>query len=106
MDILTATPEARPDIMQIWRCVNELLPVELCKSRPDRPLSMASSEVHAPSMEHSNPVPTKQAPLIPSRTPPLPPTSKDQDRQSPPKLQPDSKAVQGGVSSGSSLGAF
>lgn len=108
-DMLTAAPEVRPDIMQIWHRVNELLPVELRKSSADRPLSMANSEVHAPPMDaqdHGNPVATRRTSPLPSRTPPPPPTLKDQDRQSPPMVQPDSKAMQGGVGSGSSLGAF
>jgi len=74
--------KSTPDIMQIRCQVNELLPVELCKSSPDRPLSMASSEVLAPPMDHGDPVLTTRAPLFPSRTPPLSPTSKDQDLQS------------------------
>lgn len=74
--------KSNPDIMQIRCQVNELLPVELCKSSPDRSLSMTSSEVLAPPMDHGDPVPTTRAPLFPSRTPPLSPTSKDQDLQS------------------------
>ena len=63
----------------------------------------------ADKLEHhfvGNPVATRRTSPLPSRTPPPPPTLKDQDRQSPPMVQPDSKAMQGGVGSGSSLGAF
>uniref|UniRef100_A0A0D6RA20 non-specific serine/threonine protein kinase n=1 Tax=Araucaria cunninghamii TaxID=56994 RepID=A0A0D6RA20_ARACU len=104
-DMLTAGPEERPDIMQIWRRVNELMPFELRKSNPDRPPSMAASEVHVPTdaRDHGIPAPTRRVP-VPSRSPPLPP-SKEQDHRSSPGVQPDSKATQGG-NSGNPLGAF
>uniref|UniRef100_A0A453NYN4 non-specific serine/threonine protein kinase n=1 Tax=Aegilops tauschii subsp. strangulata TaxID=200361 RepID=A0A453NYN4_AEGTS len=34
-DMLEASPNARPDITQVWFRVNELLPLELQKSLPD-----------------------------------------------------------------------
>lgn len=108
-DMLTSAPEARPDIMQIWFRVNGLLPLELRKLNPDRPTSMAGSEVHASPptdvRDLGTPVPMKRAPPQPSRSPPPPPPSKDQDHRSSPVAQPDSKAVQGS-NSGTALGAF
>eukprot|EP01018_Ginkgo_biloba_P033230 Gb_08629 [translate_table: standard] len=71
---------------------------------------MATSEVHAPTMEARDagiPVASRRAPLHPSRSPPPPPSmSKEQDRRSSPVLQPDLKAMHGGGGSGSPLGAF
>ncbi|KAH9301675.1 hypothetical protein KI387_013258 [Taxus chinensis] len=107
-DMLIAAPEARPDIMQIWRRVNELLPFESRKSNPDRPSSTATSEVHVPptdARDHGIPVPTWRATLQPSRSPPHPPSSKEQDHRLSPVVHLDSKAVQGS-NSGSALGAF
>jgi AP2-associated kinase len=67
-DMLQSSPDARPDITQLWFRVNGLLPDELQKSLPDRPLEMPhSGPVEATPKSASKGSPT------PRRSPPPPP---------------------------------
>ncbi|ERN11601.1 probable serine/threonine-protein kinase DDB_G0280111 [Amborella trichopoda] len=102
-DMLQASPDTRPDIMQVWSHVNEQLPVELQKQAPEKPASMAASEAHMSSVngqkkEGVSPH-SRRTHVMPRRTAPSPPTPKEQNHRSP-SVQ---VASQG---SGSSLGAF
>lgn len=65
-DMLEGSPNARPDITQVWFRVNELLPLELQKSLPDGPssaVSMSSQDEGAHKRTH----------VMPRRNPPPPP---------------------------------
>lgn len=69
-DMLQASPDARPDITQVWFRVNEQLPVELQKSLPDTPPEQAASEIREGISKSAN-----KSPPMPRRSPPPPPTS-------------------------------
>ncbi|CAL5057409.1 unnamed protein product [Urochloa decumbens] len=65
-DMLEASPNARPDITQVWFRVNELLPLELQKRLPDGPSSAISSSLQDEGAH-------KRTPVMPRRNPPAPP---------------------------------
>ncbi|KAK9282839.1 hypothetical protein L1049_011062 [Liquidambar formosana] len=97
-DMLQSSPDARPDITQVWFCVNEQLPVGLQKSLPDRP-----PELHQPSadMPEGIPKPANRSPPMPRRSPPPPPSSREPPRNvSPPSF------TSGAGGGGGALGAF
>lgn len=74
-DMLQSSPEARPDITQVWFRVNDQLPGELQKSLPDTAggAHLASSDVTDGGVHNSS---NKSSP-VPRRSPPPPPSSKD-----------------------------
>ncbi|XP_008808088.1 AP2-associated protein kinase 1-like [Phoenix dactylifera] len=74
-DMLEASPNARPDITQVWFRVNEQLPVELQKYLPDGSSSNISM-YHPTSSMHDEGLPKKY--LMPRRSPPPPPSSREQ----------------------------
>jgi len=65
-DMLEASPNARPDITQVWFRVNELLPLELQKRLPDGPSPAVSSSLQDEGAH-------KRTPVMPRRNPPPPP---------------------------------
>ncbi|KAK3119101.1 hypothetical protein QOZ80_9BG0713840 [Eleusine coracana subsp. coracana] len=65
-DMLEASPNARPDITQVWFRVNELLPLELQKDLPDG----ASPAI---SMVSRDEAAYKRTPVMPRRNAPPPP---------------------------------
>lgn len=95
-DMLQASPDDRPDITQVWFRVNELLPVELQKSLPDRPPEMLQS---AAEMPEGIPRAANRSPPMPRRSPPPVPSSGEPARNT----SPPTSVVAGG---GGQLGAF
>lgn len=93
-DMLQASPDARPDITQVWFRANEQLPVGQQKSLPDQSPEMQSAEIHA-----GIPKSTNRVSPVPRRSPPPPPSQSDSVKSS-----PHIKA--GGGGGGGSLGAF
>uniref|UniRef100_A0ACD5YVZ0 Uncharacterized protein n=1 Tax=Avena sativa TaxID=4498 RepID=A0ACD5YVZ0_AVESA len=88
-DMLEASPNARPDITQVWFRVNELLPLELQKSLPDG----ASATI---SMGLQDEGAYKRTHVTPKRNPPPPP-----------REQTDSSSSHGSADAGDApLGAF
>uniref|UniRef100_A0ACD5YW67 Uncharacterized protein n=1 Tax=Avena sativa TaxID=4498 RepID=A0ACD5YW67_AVESA len=88
-DMLEASPNARPDITQVWFRVNELLPLELQKSLPDG----ASATI---SMGLQDEGAYKRTHVAPKRNPPPPP-----------REQTDSSSSHGSADAGDApLGAF
>nr|XP_043623704.1 AP2-associated protein kinase 1 isoform X2 [Erigeron canadensis] len=77
-DMLQSSPEARPDITQVWFRVNGLLPDGLQKSLPDRPPEMLQGDVHEGLPKSAN----KSSP-VPRRSPPPPPTAAEPARNVP-----------------------
>ncbi|CAN6238490.1 unnamed protein product [Urochloa humidicola] len=65
-DMLEASPNARPDITQVWFRVNELLPLELQKRLPDGPSSAISMSLQDEGAH-------KRTHVMPRRNPPAPP---------------------------------
>ncbi|CAM6097684.1 unnamed protein product [Calypogeia fissa] len=90
-DMLSSSPDKRPDVMQVWRRINEALPSDARKHLPDTPPSTPAVRPHTETRSHGH----SKASVVPSRSPPLPPTPKDSDR----------KATQNGTA-GNSAGAF
>ncbi|CAM6047404.1 unnamed protein product [Sphagnum compactum] len=77
-DMLIASPEARPDIMQVWRRVNESLPSDLRKAHPEKPprasASTATSRLLPSTREHADTrISSGSSKVMPSRAPPVPP---------------------------------
>lgn len=88
-DMLEASPNARPDITQVWFRVNELLPLELQKSLPDGGSSAISMSLQDEGAHRRNHV-------MPRRNPPPPP-----------REQSDSSVSYGSSNAGDApLGAF
>lgn len=88
-DMLEASPNARPDITQVWFRVNELLPLELQKSLPDG----ASAAI---SMGLQDDGAYKRTHVTPKRNPPAPP-----------REQSDNSSSHGSANAGDApLGAF
>ncbi|KAF7079168.1 hypothetical protein CFC21_083440 [Triticum aestivum] len=88
-DMLEASPNARPDITQVWFRVNELLPLELQKSLPDG----ASAAI---SMGLQDDGGYKRTHVTPKRNPPAPP-----------REQSDNSSSHGSANAGDApLGAF
>ncbi|XP_024930252.3 uncharacterized protein LOC107407799 isoform X1 [Ziziphus jujuba] len=94
-DMLQSSPEDRPDITQVWFRVNEMLPVALQKSLPDRPPEMPSTDIH-----EGNPKAANKSSPMPRRSPPPPPSAVEPARDS---SQPSASSKGGG---GVQLGAF
>lgn len=97
-DMLQSSPDARPDITQVWFRVNDLLPDGLQKSLPDRPPEMQQqgTNVHEGSAKPSG----KPNPM-PRRSPPPPPAAAELARNVSPALQNSKSSGMVG-----SLGAF
>ncbi|PSS11978.1 Serine/threonine-protein kinase [Actinidia chinensis var. chinensis] len=89
-DMLQSSPDARPDITQVWFRVNDLLPDELQNSLPARP-----PEVQQPGI----PKPANITHPMPRRSPPPPPSAEPTRNASPPPVN-NTKA------GGGALGAF
>ncbi|XXG64064.1 hypothetical protein AAC387_Pa05g2119 [Persea americana] len=113
-DMLQASPDARPDITQVWFRVNEQLPLELQKETPDGPISTVAADIHLPITDAHNEGPM-HAKRASRRTTPPPPSSREQARNaSPPSLSTKaaqkSKPSQGSIpkptGGGAPLGAF
>ncbi|KAJ4970664.1 hypothetical protein NE237_003763 [Protea cynaroides] len=97
-DMLQESPDARPDITQVWFRVNEQLPIELQKSLPDRPSDMHPQTANC-DVRMTNPA--NRTPPMPRRSPPPPPSSREQVQNVPPASL-TSKAGGGG----GQMGAF
>ncbi|XP_058203875.1 uncharacterized protein LOC131318085 isoform X1 [Rhododendron vialii] len=95
-DMLQSSPDARPDITQVWFRVNDLLPDDLQKSLPDRP-----PEMHQPGTDvhEGTPKPVTKTQPTPRRSPPPPPQSEPTRSASP-------TPVNNSKDSGGALGAF
>ncbi|KAJ0961277.1 hypothetical protein J5N97_000735 [Dioscorea zingiberensis] len=110
-DMLEGSPDARPDITQVWFRVNQQLPMELQKHLPDG--STSAIDMRPPTSD-MNSEGAKRSPLMPRRSPPPPPTCREQVRNISPQPEKDmhhSKSSQGtsktvGGSSGGSMGSF
>ncbi|XP_042481319.1 AP2-associated protein kinase 1 isoform X2 [Macadamia integrifolia] len=97
-DMLQESPDARPDITQVWFRVNEQLPIELQKSLPDSTPDMQPQTGHC---DVGMPNPENRTPPRPRRSPPPVPSSREQVQNvSPASLTPKA----GGA--GGQLGAF
>ncbi|XP_065046665.1 uncharacterized protein LOC135678138 isoform X2 [Musa acuminata AAA Group] len=75
--MLEASPNARPDIMQVWFRVNELLPEELQKHLPDgcaEAVAMHRSRSDSQDQEVS-----RKTSLMRRRSPPPPPSSQESE---------------------------
>ncbi|GAB4832687.1 hypothetical protein Ancab_006702 [Ancistrocladus abbreviatus] len=97
-DMLQPSPEARPDITQVWFRVNELLPSGLQKSLPDRPPELRQSAADIP--EGISKAASKVS--IPRRSPPAPPSLAEPNRS----LSPSPPHASGSGTGGAALGAF
>ncbi|KAL6964814.1 non-specific serine,threonine protein kinase [Sarracenia purpurea var. burkii] len=97
-DMLQSSPDARPDITQVWFRVNDSLPAELQKSLPD-----SSGEVHQPgtNMHEGNLKPPNKTHPMPRRSAPPPPSAEPTRNASPPPV--NNSRVGGGAGA---LGAF
>ncbi|XP_042382638.1 AP2-associated protein kinase 1-like [Zingiber officinale] len=95
-EMLEDSPNTRPDIMQVWLHVNELLPVELRKHLPDG-YSGALPMHHSVSNSQKQGVPQKHS--IPKRSPPNPPPSQESD------IHPF-KSAQQDLKKGGAIGSF
>ncbi|KAM0942917.1 putative protein kinase NAK family [Dioscorea sansibarensis] len=110
-DMLEGSPDARPDITQVWFRVNQQLPMELQKHLPDG--STSATDMHPPASD-ANSEGAKRSPLMPRRSPPPPPTSREhvrnissqpeKDMHHPKSSQGTSKSVGGSI--GGSMGSF
>ncbi|KAK1424913.1 hypothetical protein QVD17_20254 [Tagetes erecta] len=89
-DMLQSSPDARPDITQVWFRVNGLLPDGLQKSLPDRPPEMLQTDMH-----EGVPKSTIKTSPMPRRSPPPPPAGAGSAR-----------AATQTVGSGGPIGAF
>ncbi|XP_057496577.1 uncharacterized protein LOC130781386 isoform X2 [Actinidia eriantha] len=89
-DMLQSSPDARPDITQVWFRVNDLLPDESQKSLPDRPTELQQLGI---------PKPANITHPMPRRSPPPPPSAEPTRNASPPPVN-NTKA------GGGALGAF
>ncbi|XP_052170498.1 uncharacterized protein LOC127786845 isoform X2 [Diospyros lotus] len=71
-DMLQSSPDARPDITQVWFRVNDLLPDGLQKPLPDR-----SPEMHQPGADIHEGIqkPANKTNPMPRRSPPPPPST-------------------------------
>ncbi|KAI8026139.1 hypothetical protein LOK49_LG02G01285 [Camellia lanceoleosa] len=98
-DLLQSSPDARPDITQVWFRVNNLLPDGLQKSLPDRP-----PEMHQPGSDIHEGIPklANKTHPVPRRSPPPPPSAEPNRNVSPPP--PDNNTRASG--SGGAIGAF
>ncbi|KAM3323345.1 putative serine/threonine-protein kinase DDB [Capsicum chacoense] len=97
-DMLQSSPDARPDITQVWFRANGLLPDELQKSLPDRPPEMQKQGIDA--HEGFSRAAGKTSPM-PSRNPPPPPSAAESN----PNASLASHNSKAGVATGP-IGAF
>ncbi|GAA0152834.1 non-receptor serine/threonine protein kinase [Lithospermum erythrorhizon] len=97
-DMLHPSPEARPDITQVWFRVNDLLPDGVQKSLPDRPPELQQHSADA--FEGSSKPGSKSSP-IPRRSPPPPPVT-----ESARQVSPASQNSRTSGDSGPAIGAF
>lgn len=74
-DMLEGSPDARPDISQVWFRVNELLPLELQKHLPDTAEAGLTHNSHLPFTDGRSEGMANRTPLKPRRSPPPPPPS-------------------------------
>eukprot|EP00246_Nothoceros_aenigmaticus_P014989 TRINITY_DN5994_c0_g1_i1.p1 TRINITY_DN5994_c0_g1~~TRINITY_DN5994_c0_g1_i1.p1 ORF type:complete len:794 (+),score=135.38 TRINITY_DN5994_c0_g1_i1:148-2529(+) len=79
-DMLALSPGARPDILHVWRKVNQYLPTEMQTTEPDKlpkrlklPPASATSAPEPVIRHPSNSVQPSRGPVVPSRKPPSPP---------------------------------
>ncbi|KAI8021159.1 hypothetical protein LOK49_LG03G02875 [Camellia lanceoleosa] len=95
-DMLQSSPDARPDITQVWFRVNDLLPDGLQKSLPE-----GSPEMHQSGTDIHEGVtkPINKSHLMPRRSPLHPPTAEPTHYASPPPVN-NSRA------GGGALGVF
>ncbi|XP_060217040.1 uncharacterized protein LOC132644462 isoform X2 [Lycium barbarum] len=98
-DMLQSSPDARPDITQVWFRVNGLLPDELQKSLPDRPPEMLQHGIDG--HEGFSRAAGKTSPM-PSRNPPPPPSAAEPN----PKSSPASHNSKAGGAATGPIGAF
>ncbi|KAJ8565650.1 hypothetical protein K7X08_008226 [Anisodus acutangulus] len=98
-DMLQSSPDARPDITQVWFRVNGLLPNELQKSLPDRPPEMQQQGIDG--HEGFSRAAGKISPM-PSRNPPPPPSAAEPN----PKVSPASHNLKAGGAASGPIGAF
>ncbi|KAJ4980088.1 hypothetical protein NE237_010868 [Protea cynaroides] len=97
-DMLQASPDARPDITQVWFRVNEQLPIEMQKSLPDTASSVHLQTAHC---DGSIPNSANKDPPMPRRSP-APPSSKEQVQNvSPASLRSKASGSESKKSSGS-----
>lgn len=80
-DMLHSSPDARPDITQVWFRVNGLLPDELQKSLPERPPEMQQQGIDG--HEGFSRAAAKTSPM-PSRNPPPPPSAAEPNHNASP----------------------
>ncbi|KAJ4755069.1 Protein kinase superfamily protein [Rhynchospora pubera] len=80
-DMLASSPDARPDITQVWFRVNGMLPMELQKELPDASPNASSIDLHQSQPNFfRDEVPRKvQSVPPPRRSPPPPPVSKESE---------------------------
>ncbi|RWR77831.1 putative serine/threonine-protein kinase isoform X2 [Cinnamomum micranthum f. kanehirae] len=84
-DMLQASPDARPDITQVWFRVNEQLPLELQKHTPDGSTSMTAADLPLPNA-HAHDEGPLHAKKTPQRAPPPPPSVEQLQNVSPSSL--------------------
>ncbi|XP_020582299.1 uncharacterized protein LOC110025940 isoform X2 [Phalaenopsis equestris] len=77
-DMIQGSPDARPDITQVWFRVNELLPLELQKHLPDSPLS--AIDAHPPTVKLHQEGVTKRVNTV-SQGSPFPIASKEHGKR-------------------------
>ncbi|KAK1267328.1 putative cyclin-dependent kinase F-2 [Acorus gramineus] len=102
-DLLQSSPDARPDITQVWFRVNLQLPVELQKHTPDGPVSMTATDIQLPAVNAHEEGVSRRSPPMPRRAPPPPPSSREHAQNSSPSPHGTSKAS---ANSGEPIGAF
>uniref|UniRef100_A0A1D1XVU3 non-specific serine/threonine protein kinase n=2 Tax=Anthurium amnicola TaxID=1678845 RepID=A0A1D1XVU3_9ARAE len=77
-DMLQASPDARPDITQVWFRVNLQLPEDLQKQMPDGSVPTGTPEMLlGTSNVHKEGIPKRP---VPQRSPPPPPSSSSRDQ--------------------------
>ncbi|GAB4828137.1 hypothetical protein Ancab_035052 [Ancistrocladus abbreviatus] len=97
-DMLQPSPEARPDITQVWFRVNEPLPAGLQKSLPDRAPETCQAAGDIPEGDSK----AASKAYVPRRSPPPPPSQAESNRSFSPSLL----HVSGSGKGGAALGAF
>ncbi|VFQ75894.1 unnamed protein product [Cuscuta campestris] len=81
-DMLQSSPDARPDIMQVWFRANNLLPDGLQKSLPDRAPEMMQQVA---DLHDGTPKTATKTNPVPRRTPPPPPPSAGETNRNSPQ---------------------
>ncbi|KAG0455697.1 hypothetical protein HPP92_023485 [Vanilla planifolia] len=111
-DMLEGSPDARPDITQVWFRVNELLPMELQKHMPEGAETESRSNIHTSMSDVPSEGTHNSTPVMPKRRPPPPPsremagnnTSRQYDEHQHAKTSHVSSSTSG--ADGTPLGAF